>query len=393
MGAIEALVDRPQTDRQGEDARRRHLTPVLHVINGEHYAGAERVQDLLALRLPELGYEVGFACVKPGRFPELRKSTQTSLYELSMRSRFDLRAAWELARIVRREDYELLHAHSPRSLLVARPAALLAGVPLVYHVHSPTARDTTHRVRNWANAAMERIGLTGVSRLIAVSESLGRHMRAAGFAKDRVTVVHNGVPVAEEPPRRDPPRGKWTVGSVALFRPRKGLEFLLEALSLLREAGHDVELRAIGPFETPDYEREIKSQASRLGIEPHITWTGFAANVNAELDRLDLFILPSLFGEGLPMVVLEAMATGVPVVATRVEGVPEAIRDGVDGLIAEPGNARDLANKIAGLFRGEHDWSALAASALRRQAEQFSDESMARGVAGVYDAVLHAAKK
>src|SRR5262245_45174319 len=100
-------------------ARQQLRARVLHVINGEHYAGAERVQDLLAARLPEFGYEVGFACVKPVQFPNLRKSTQTPLYDLSMRSRIDLRAAWELRRIIRQDGYELLHAHTPRSLLVA----------------------------------------------------------------------------------------------------------------------------------------------------------------------------------------------------------------------------------------------------------------------------------
>lgn len=363
---------------------------VLHVINGEHYAGAERVQDLLALRLAEFGYEVGFACVKPGRFPEVRKSREAPLHELHSSSRLDPRAAWNLLGIIRREGYALVHAHTPRSLLAARPAALLAGVPLVYHVHSPTSRDTTHRLRNWLNTAAERACLAGVPKLVAVSESLGRHMRASGFAANRICVVHNGVPAAAPVERRMPPASCWTLGTVALFRPRKGLEVLLDALALLRNDGLDVSLRAIGSFETPAYESEIKSHAERLGVLPHVEWTGFTRDVNSELARLDLFVLPSLFGEGLPMVVLEAMAAGVPVVATRVEGVPEAIRDGFDGLLSAPGDPTDLALSIARIVRGESDWSALRDSALVRHAEHFSDRSMAAGVARVYDDVLGA---
>lgn len=374
---------------------------VLHVINGEHYAGAERVQDLLALRLAEFGYEVGFACVKPDRFPALRQSREAPLHELHAASRMDPRAAWSLLGIIRREGYALVHAHTPRSLLAARPAALFAGVPLVYHVHSPTSRDTTHRVRNWLNTTAERACLAGVPKLIAVSESLGRHMQKSGFAADRICVVHNGVPAqvvsacrtGTDLEWRAPARQAgtaWTLGTVALFRPRKGLEVLLDALALLRNDGLDVTLRAIGAFETPGYEAEIKSHAERLGIMPHIAWAGFARDVNAELARLDLFVLPSLFGEGLPMVVLEAMAAGVPVVATRVEGVPEAIRDGVDGLLSAPGDPTDLALSIARIVRGETEWSALRDSALVRQAEHFSDRSMAAGVARVYDEVLGA---
>ena len=103
---------------------------------------------------------------------------------------------------------------------------------------------------------------------------------------------------------------------------------------------------------------------------------------------LDVLVLPSLFGEGLPMVVLEAMAAGVPVAATRVEGVPEAIRDGIDGVLAEPGNAQDLAAAIRRIVDGELDWQQLRHNARQRHAERFSDEAMAAQLATVYREIL-----
>lgn len=361
---------------------------VLHVINGEHYSGAERVQDLLGLRLPEFGVEVGFACVKPGKFVTARQSVRCRLHEAAMGSRFDLRAAWRLASVVRRERYEILHAHTPRSLMVARAAAALTGTPLVYHVHSPTSRDTTHSLRNWLNSAAERWSLGGVGRLICVSHSLGEHMRAQGFAPETICVVPNGVPCVHEVAPRVTPSGTWTLGMVALFRPRKGLEVLLAALAKLRSQGYDVRLRAIGPFETSDYQASIQQLMHELDLTPHIDWIGFTRAIPAELNRLDLFVLPSLFGEGLPMVLLEAMAAGVPVVSTNVEGVPEAVRDGIDGLIATAGDADALAQAIERVLTGQCDWQALRASALERQREQFSDRSMAAGVAAVYRELL-----
>jgi len=404
-----------QSDIRHATARPR-TTRVLHVINGEHYSGAERVQDLLADGLPEHGFEVGLACVKPDRFPRVRNSSKVPLYEVSMRSKLDLRAVWRLLRIIRQGDYRLLHAHTPRTLLVAALASLISGVPLVYHVHSPTSRDSTHRWRNRFNALVEWLGLFVASAAIAVSQSLGEHVRRMRFIGRAVSVVPNGVPCRQrrgfgdlgisgsresracvcnntQIPKSPNPQipeslDQWTLGTVALFRPRKGIEVLLEALARLRSEGLPVRLRAVGEFETPEYEREVKDLCERLGLADAVCWTGFRQDVQSELARMDLFVLPSLFGEGLPMVVLEAMAAGVPVVGTGVEGVPEAIRDGEEGLLADPGDPVSLARAISRVVRGEVDWLALRNKALQRHAERFSDRSMAAGVAKVYRRVL-----
>ncbi len=132
---------------------------VLHLINGEHYAGAERVQDLLAARLPALGYRVGFACLKLDVFDAMRQSRSVPLYDVSMWTRFDLRAAARVARIVRDGDYRIIHSHTVRSAFVGSIAAAMTGTPMVHHAHSPTACDTTRRWTNRLNALVERSSL------------------------------------------------------------------------------------------------------------------------------------------------------------------------------------------------------------------------------------------
>ncbi len=361
---------------------------VLHLINGEHYAGAERVQDLLAARLPEFGFEVGFACLKPEEFPRRRRYQDAPLYEAPMRSRFDLRSVKSLTEIVRREGYVLAHAHTPRTALVGRCLARRAGVPLIYHVHSPTSRDSTRPLRNWVNARIERFSVRGATKLITVSESLARHMEKEGFPREAMCVVPNGVPVPQT--RRSParPAGDWTLGTMALFRPRKGLEVLLRALAILRGQGLPTRLRAVGAFETPEYETSVRALVARLNLDDYIHWTGFTTQINDELARMDLFVLPSLFGEGMPMVTLEAMAAGVPIVASEVEGVPEAIRQEQEGLLVRPGDAEALAAAVTRFVRGDVDWHQIRENALRRHSERFSDRSMAAAIAAAYDAVL-----
>jgi len=363
------------------------LVRVLHVINGEHFSGAERVQDLLAGYLPECGYEVGFACVKPGRFPEARKFREAALYPVPMRSRLDFSCGRKLASLIRDEQFSIIHAHTPRSLMVADQAARLAKVPLVYHVHSPAGRDSTRWFRNMANAWLERHAAHRASRLIAVSPSVRRYMIEQGFLASHVICVPNGVPTIDVRPRAFAPK-TWTLGMSALFRPRKGIEVLLEALKLVRQGGNDVRLRAIGPFETPAYEAEVRALVVKLGIGDAIEWTGFVTNIGAELAQIDALVLPSLFGEGLPMVVLEAIAAGVPVIASDVEGVPEAIVDHEDGLLVQPGDAASLAAAINELTSGLVDYPTLSRNAQARHAERFSAEAMASNVAAVYDQVL-----
>ncbi|MBN1008735.1 glycosyltransferase [Amphritea pacifica] len=363
-------------------------TRILHIINGDLYSGAERVQDLLALRLPEFGYDVGFACVKEGKFPKMRMAKEAPLHLVPMKSRFDLGIAFSLARKIRDEDYALVHTHSPRAALVGRVASFLAGVPMVHHVHSPTSRDTEDPLRNRINTVIERFSLTGVKRLLPVSKSLERYLKSQGILSGKIRMVANGVPTPGQLPVREPPRTEWVIGSVALFRPRKGLEVLVEAIALLRDNGRSVRLRAVGPFETLAYENEIKSLADSLGVADNIDWVGFTQNVNYELTKLDAFVLPSMFGEGMPMVILEAMAMGVPVVASDVEGIPEVLEQSCTGLIVPPGDANALAITLDDLIGGRYAWAAMRKAAYGKQSLLFSDRSMAEGVSKVYQEIL-----
>ncbi len=365
----------------------RETVNALHVINGEHFSGAERVQDLLAMNLPDFGYAASFATLKPGRFAECRQSLDSPLIHVPMKSRMDSSCSRRIAELVRDGGIQLLHAHTPRSLMVAASAARIAKVPLIYHVHSPVGRDCGNWLKNRVNTWLESRWLKQCDHMICVSGSLKQYMVSLGHAESKLSVVRNGVAIV---PSNEVtlPGEAWTMGTVALFRPRKGLEVLIQALAILRERNCPVRLLAVGPFETPAYQQEIESLVERLDVGSMIEWTGFEKDVNRRLRTMQVMVLPSLYGEGLPMVVLEAMACGVPVVASRVEGIPEAIRDGIDGIVFEPGNSQELATSIQSMIGSPDAWHKMAVSARTRQRESLSDVSMAQGVAAVYDQVI-----
>lgn len=361
----------------------------MHVINGERYSGAERVQDLLGLNLPDFGVEVTYVCLKPDQFPANRRARLSTLLSYPMAHRLDVRPVYYLAREIRAGRYDIVHAHTPRTALIARLATLGLGIPIVYHVHSPVSRDSTRRIRNTINLVSEKLAVRDATRLIAVSRSLKTYMEEQGFPAARIRVVPNGVPGPAAYAPRSLPRKTWTVGAVALFRPRKGLEVLLQAIAKLRGAGADVALRAIGPFETPEYEATIRGLIDELKIKDAVTFTGFCRDVPAELAKIDLFVLPSLFGEGMPMVLLEAMASGVPCIASDVEGVTEVIRDGVDGLVVPPGDVDGLTVAIGEFVTKQRDAAAFGAAGFERWQSGFSEKAMAAGVAHVYHDLLN----
>ena len=361
---------------------------VLHVINGEHYAGAERVQDLLATRLPEFGVKTGFACLKPGRFASLRQSRQTPLVDVPMRSRFDLRPAIRLARLVRRKGYQLLHTHSPRALLIARVASALCGVPIVHHVHGNTSSEVADRRFTRLSAWAERKSLPAAAAVVAVSPSVADYLRDQGVPAQRLHVVPNGVPTRPYLAECNGRTTAWTLGFIALLRPRKGLETLLEAATLLRSRGLATRLRIVGRFETSEYEHAIHRLAEQLGLASVIDWRGFQQRVNAELDQMDLLVFPSILPEGMPMVLLEAMAAGVPIIASRVKGITDVVHDREDGLLVPPGDATALAEAIAEMIGDATLRSRLRATAFNRQRDYFSDASMAAAVANIYRKVL-----
>lgn len=361
---------------------------VLHLINGEFYAGAERVQDLLALQLGRFGFEVEFACLKRGIFADKRQAQEATLHPLPMKSRADLSLCYRLARLVKSQDVRLLHSHSARTALLGHLVARIARVPLVHHVHSPSERDTEHGLRNLRNSMVENFSLRGARRLVVVSNSLKCYLLERGFDADRITEVPNGVPVSDRRRRSYTPGQELTLGTVALFRPRKGVEILLDAMARLRAAGTTIRLHAVGPFETPDYERSVRQLACGLGLQDSITWTGFSSDISSQFSQMHVFVLPSLFGEGMPMVILEAMAAGLPVVSTRVEGIPQVLRDGQDGLLTESADAQGLADALSLFARGTVSADAMGDSGWHRQRENFSDSVMAARVARIYQEVL-----
>jgi glycosyltransferase involved in cell wall biosynthesis len=357
----------------------------LHLINGEHFSGAERVQQLLGRCLPEFGVDANFVCLKQGKFPELCGLKDGQVNTIGMKSRFDLSIVRRIAKHAHAIQADVLHAHTPRTAMIAGLVAKRCNIPWVYHVHSPTARDSTRATINRINDWVEAYSLRHANQIITVSKSLRREMLQRGHSRHKITAIANGV--AEQLPI-DPAacRGQdhWRLGMVALIRPRKGIEILLEAIAAMGSAKSKITLDVVGGFETPQYEKSVRDLISNLQLEQTVHLRGFSRDVPAIMRTFDAMVLPSLFGEGMPMVVLEALACGVPVIATRVEGTPEVVRHMKEGILANPQDADSLAQAIKHFTSDRLAWETMSRNAVLRHRDGFSDRNMARRTASVY---------
>jgi glycosyltransferase involved in cell wall biosynthesis len=270
----------------------------------------------------------------------------------------DLRALLALAWLLRRLKPSIVHTHSSKAGIVGRLAARLAGVPVIIHsIHGfGFTRYQSPPVQR-ALIALECLAARITTRFFAVSEANRRLGVALGlFAEDRCSVVRSGVDLAAirntgvdttakkrelglEP-------GRPVVGMVAPMKPQKApLDFVRVAARVAAKQP-DAQFLFVGDGELRD---AMEAEIARLDLAKSFRLAGWRRDVPALMRCLDVFVLTSLW-EGLPRVYLEALASGVPVVGTRVDGVPEVVRDGVNGYLLAPEDVQGLAERVLALL-------------------------------------------
>lgn len=290
-----------------------------------------------------------------------------------------------LARLLRDQAVDLVHAHLPVTAVAARLAGRRARVPVVYTEHNLHQRH--HPLSRWANRAT----WTLQRHVVAVSRAVADSTPGGGRGAVPVTVVPNGVPVEEL--GRDPQAGRRfrdrlgispeapLVGQIAVFRPEKRLDLWLDAAAELarRVPGCRFVLAGDGPER-----RALEARAGELELAVH--FPGLIGDVRGALSAFDLMMISSRF-EGLPLVLLEAMASSTPVVATAVGGIPEAIEHERSGILVEA-RADRLAEAAAGLLGSPSRRRELARAAHEVVVERFSAESMQRRLERLYLEIL-----
>lgn len=277
-------------------------------------------------------------------------SSDVRVIELRRRDGNDPRLVWELFRVFRRERPNIVHTHAWGTLLEGLIAARLARVPVVIHgEHGTLQLQPRQRV-------VQRHAWGRVDRLLSVSSRLSERMaREIDFPIDRITTIRNGVDLSRfgRITRDDAraalgvPQDAIVVGTVGRLVPVKDQAGLLEAVATLRTQGPQPTVLIAGEGPLRD---TLASRITALGLQDHVRLLGHRPDVERVLAALDLFVLSSS-SEGLSNTILEAMATGLPVVATAVGGADELVADGESGLLVPPRDPAALAAALGHMLR------------------------------------------
>jgi glycosyltransferase involved in cell wall biosynthesis len=359
---------------------------IVQLVIGGEIAGGQLVALELARGARDRGDVVSFVSPADGPFAARARAEGFAVDIVDVGRTYRVDGLLRLARLLRRERADVLHTHTLAAAnALARAAGQLARVPVVSHLHIANHfRPATRALLAGLDNATARLA----AALVAVSEDTRRAYEEQGYPH-RIRVVYNGVAAATADANglREElaiPADAPLVAEVGRLCDVKGQRELIDAVARIPGAravlvGADLEQGGA-------YERTLRHRADELGVTDRVVFAGYRDDAARVVAAADVLALPS-WTEGLPLVVLEAMALGRPVVATTVGGTPELVLDGETGLLVPP---RDVEALTAALKRVLDDGDLrrrLGEAGRRRVAERFSSRAMTRDVLALYDEV------
>jgi glycosyltransferase involved in cell wall biosynthesis len=344
---------------------------VVLLISGLMYGGGQRVVIDLADALQRS--KLNFRLVLLGRRIQEFDRFKPAVVEFDGKyNRWStlIGTALRLHRELRRQGPVILHTHGWDSDVIGWLAS--AGLPIrrIIHLHVTPDWITSTRLKHRLRRTLTQLALASAEKVIAVSDAVRMHWSAHfRICEQSFLTIHNGVDVLHFMPSAAKDQVNWVpvIGVAARLAPMKGIEYLLDALEIMSKRGIALRCRIAGKGELL---ASLKKRCLVRGIAHQVEWMGHVADMRSFYESIDCYVLPSVSTEGLPLGILEAMASGLPTVATSVAGAPEALRDGIDGILVPPRDPEALANALARLI-ADSDSRARMGRAARERAERF----------------------
>lgn len=365
---------------------------VLWLTKGLGRGGAERLLTTCAPHVERDRFEVEVAYLMPAKsaYVDRLRGQGIAVHCLDGGSDLDLRWSARLRALLRDGDFALLHTHSPMPASVARVVALGGGTRIVHTAHNMWSRY--HRATYWANA----LTYTRNDAVIAVSQAVADSIRPQFLSprvrRQGIDVVLHGIDLDERSGVLDRaaartalglPADALVVGTVGNLTEKKDHRLLVQAFADLRRSCPGAHLCIVG---SGPLEHQLAGWVREAGVAEVTTLAGSRDDAAELMAAFDVFALSSRF-EGLSIALVEALACGVPCVATRVGGVPEVLDEGGAGVMVPAGDRRLLAEALRGVLCDDERRAVMGRAATAR-AQDFDIRRSTRQIETIYDRVL-----
>jgi len=376
---------------------------ILHFIKGLGRGGAEMllVHALRCADTEQFTYEYAYMLPHKDALVGELQAQGAMVHFVPGCSRSELaRAPLRLSRLVREQQIDLIHSHLPVAGMVARAAGLLSRTPVLYTEHN--LNEHYSRLTRWGNYATWSLNDAVAACSAPVAESI--HKAMPSWPRCRLVTVLNGIDVERFEDLGDGGATREHLGipgdapvviTVAVFRRQKRLDLWLEAAGEIVKSLPDTHFIMVGDG---PLRADVEAWRDSRGLGERVHLTGLQEDVTPFLAAADLFLLTSDF-EGLPLAVIEAMAAGLPVVATRAGGVPDLVGDAgpaddleAGGTILETGDVEGCVKAAVALLTNAETRDTRGAAARARVQRRFSVERMVREYEGLYRSLLNGAR-
>ena len=358
------------------------MNTVLHIDSAKTWRGGQQQVLYLAERLTD--YHNIIACPPRSPLAERAKAIGLKVLPVEMHGEWDLLAVCKLKKIIRKNSIRIVHLHSSHAHALGLLAAKSAGnckVILSRRVDFPIKKNILSRVK-----------YSNVDRIIAISERVKQVLMADGLPKERIDVVYSGVDIQRFQNVAANylisglalNREKLIIGNIAALAWHKDHRTLIETARIVLDEFPQVIflIAGDGPLR-----REIEILIKKLNLEEKVKLLGFRQDIPEILSILDLFVLSSSW-EGLGTSLLDAFASRVPVVATNVGGIPEIVKDRVNGILVPPNNPGILARAIIHLLKNRDFARQMAEEGFKMVKEKFSIEKIVEQIRKIYDRLV-----
>lgn len=307
---------------------------------------------------------------------------------IPLRRAFDLSNIWEVVKNIKRYEIDLLHSHGYRADIVGLLAATIARRPIISTVHGWTPISRKLKFYEY----IDKRCLKFFNRILVVSTEIGKDLEKSGIEPSKIAKIYNAVAIPSNGSYDgEGLKGEFKIGNgvkligmIGRLSPEKGGKYFLMSCKELFRKYNNLQAIILGEGSERGY---LENLSKELGITDKVFFLGHREDIEKIYAALDILVISSIT-EGIPMVILEAMAFSKPAVATDVGGVSEIIEDGKTGLLAKPKDPFDLAEKISFLLENSDVSLAFGRKAREVVAEKFNAERWAREIERHYSAIL-----